>query len=171
MGGDGSVSYNACTTDYNRGRRYGITTCKIEIMSMFFTKDKDMYIFWPHRSKKGINHFLQQNLCDLGLNTPLRRQMSRGDRAVFCITTTGDSRVWARAELAGPVFALLPHEVADPNFPLAVPLLPGSVQWCWPSWQQQFPWHETRRISEEDCLQLTGNKQWRNSPPPTPDQR
>jgi len=91
--------------------------------------------------------------------------MNEEDIAVFCITTKAECRVWAKGELAGVVFELPPNEVQDSEFPLAVPLKQGTVQWCYPSYQQYFPWFQTCGITEKEFLRLTGDKQWHDTLP------
>jgi len=120
-----------------------------------------MYIFWPHRDERRLNHFLRHNLCDLGRHTPLRRRMNAGDEAVFCITTADKHLVWARAKLAGPVFELPEPQVKDREFPLAARLVLGSVLWRVPPRHDPgFPWEQTSRLTPAEFTTLTSGGVW-----------
>lgn len=125
------------------------------------------YIWWPHRCKRRLNHFLYRDSCDFS-TAPNRPSMADGDQVVFCIMRAGLHLVWARAKLKGMSFQLPRSEVWDSEFDWAVPLRPNSVRWRHPPSSARIfsEWWALRAISQDEFSELVSeqNCKWLDYP-------
>ena len=118
------------------------------------------YIFFPCFDSSRLDHYLSNNLIDIGPRDPLAYRFNKGDNIVFCLSK--ERLVLAKAVAAGPVFALPRDRVLDPDFPMAIRLVPGSVFWRHPPKPAgDFVWGPTRSISQAEFDDLiSGEAQW-----------